>query len=87
MQLKEPIFPFHQNKHNEGAFFFKLTSHLNTDPCPKLPYVVRNRGTKRELRRQRLKQGNVDMLSGASGFILNHVEISWKHPEHVCCKM
>lgn len=45
MQLKEPIFPFDQNKHNEGTFF-KLTSHLNTDPCPKHPYVVRNGGTK-----------------------------------------
>jgi hypothetical protein len=86
MQLKEPIFPFDQNKHSEGTFFFKLTSHLNTDPCPKLPYMLRNRGTK-ESSEDRLKQGNIDRLSGASGFILNLVAISWKHPEHVCCKM
>lgn len=55
MQLKEPIFPFDQNKQNDETLL-KLTSHLNTDPCPKIPYMVRNSAAKESFKDRALNK-------------------------------
>lgn len=81
MQLKEPIFPFNHNKQNDGTFFL-INISFEYWPLPEKPLHGEEQWYKRELRRQSLKQENIDRLSHT--LVLQVLFwILWKEPGNI----